>query len=130
MNWRIEYSEVPTRVVVFVSKEDHCLAASLAERRAALRNHDVVSHHKDTRALADFHGVPFHHVPVATADKQEVERKQLDLLEKNYIDLIVLARYMQILSSDFTARYPNRIIKVHHSFLPAFIGPKPYHAGV
>jgi formyltetrahydrofolate deformylase len=88
----------------------------------------VVSNHEDTRALADFHGVPFHHVPVATADKREGERKQLELLEENYIDLIVLARYMQILSSDFTARYPNRVINVHHSFLPAFIGPKPYHA--
>ena len=122
---------MPTRVAVFVSKEDHCLV-DLPHRwrigELCCEIMVVVSNHEDTRALADFHGVPFHHVPVATADKQEVGRKQVDLLEEEYIDLIVLARFMQILSSDFTARYPNRIINVHHSFLPAFIGPKPYLA--
>ena len=131
MNWRVEYSEVPARVALFVSREDHCLVDLLhrwkiGELRCEIMM--IVSNHEDTRALAEFHGVPFHYVPVKTADKAEGERKQLELLEENHIDLVVLARYMQILSADFVTPYPNRIINVHHSFLPAFIGPRPYQA--
>lgn len=131
MNWRVEYSEVPARVAVFVSKEDHCLVDLLHRWRIGELRCEImmiVSNHEDTRALTEFYDVPFHYVPVATANKSEGERKQLELLEENHIDLVVLARYMQILSEEFTARYPNRVINVHHSFLPAFIGPRPYQA--
>ena len=131
MNWRVEYSDVPARVALFVSKEDHCLMDlphrwRVGELRCEVMM--IVSNHEDTRRLAEFHDVPFHYVAVKTADKAEGERKQLQLLEENHIDLVVLARYMQILSGEFVARYPNRIINVHHSFLPAFIGPRPYQA--
>ncbi len=131
MNWRVEYSEVPSRVALFVSREDHCLLDLLHRWRIGELRCEimmVVSNHEDTRGLAEFHGVPFHYVPVNTADKTEGERKQLQLLDENHIDLVVLARYMQIISAEFVARYPNRIINVHHSFLPAFIGPRPYQA--
>jgi formyltetrahydrofolate deformylase len=131
MSWRVEYSEIPARVALFASREDHCLADllhrwKLGELRCEIMM--IVSNHQDTRRLAEFHDVPFQYVPVNTADKAEGEWKQLQLLEENHIDLVVLARYMQILSTEFVARYANRIINVHHSFLPAFIGPRPYHA--
>lgn len=131
MNWRIEYSNVPARVALFASREDHCLVDLLHRWRVGELPCEimlVVSNHEDTRRLAEFYEVPFHYVPVKTADKAEGENSQLRLLEDNHIDLVVLARYMQILSGEFVARYPNRIINVHHSFLPAFIGPRPYHA--
>jgi len=131
MNWRVEYSEIPSRVALFVSREDHCLADLLQRWKLGELHCEImmiVSNHEDARPLATFYGVPFHYVPVNTADKGEGERIQLQLLEENHIDLVILARYMQILSSEFVARYPNRIINVHHSFLPAFIGPRPYHA--
>jgi formyltetrahydrofolate deformylase len=131
MNWRIEYSEVPARVALFVSREDHCLVDLLHRWRIGELRCEImmiVSNHEDTGALAEFYGVPFHYVSVKTADKAEGERKQLELLQQNHIDLVVLARYMQILSPNFVAPYPNRIINVHHSFLPAFIGPRPYQA--
>ena len=131
MNWRVEYSEIPSRVALFVSREDHCLADllhrwKLGELRCEIMM--IVSNHEDTRPLATFYGVPFRYVPVNTAEKSGGERTQLQLLEESHIDLLILARYMQILSSEFVARYPNRIINVHHSFLPAFIGPRPYYA--
>jgi formyltetrahydrofolate deformylase len=131
MNWRVEYSDVPARVALFVSKEDHCLMDLLHRWRVGELRCEImmiVSNHEDTRRLAEFHAVPFHYVPVNTADKTEGERKQLQLLKENHIDLVILARYMQILSGEFVAPYPNRIINVHHSFLPAFIGPRPYQA--
>jgi formyltetrahydrofolate deformylase len=131
MSWRVEYSEIPARVALFASREDHCLADllhrwKLGELRCEIMM--IVSNHQDTRRLAEFHDVPFQYVPVNTADKAEGEWKQLQLLKENHIDLVVLARYMQILSTEFVARYSNRIINVHHSFLPAFIGPRPYQA--
>ena len=131
MNWSVEYSEVPVRVALFASREDHCLVDllhrwKLGEFRCEIMM--IVSNHEDTRALADFYDVPFQYVPVDTSNKTVGERNQIQLLEEHHIDLVVLARYMQILSKEFVARYPNRIINVHHSFLPAFIGPRPYHA--
>ena len=131
MNWRVEYSEVPARVALFVSREDHCLLDLLHRWRSGELRCEImliISNHEDARSLAAFYGVPFHHIPVNSADRIEGERQQLQLLEENHIDLLVLARYMQILSSDFVARYPGRIINVHHSFLPAFIGARPYQA--
>ena len=88
----------------------------------------VISNHEDARDLAAFYNVPFHNTPVSAGHRAAAEEEQISLLEKNEIELIVLARYMQILSPEFVARYPQKIINVHHSFLPAFVGAKPYHA--
>ncbi len=88
----------------------------------------IVGNHQDAQALAAFHGIPFHHIPVAPGGKAVAEAAALALLESHGIELIVLARYMQVLSPAFVARYPQRIINVHHSFLPAFTGARPYHA--
>ena len=130
MRWRLEYSSTPMSVAVFVSREQHCLVDLLHRRQAGelrCRMLLIVSNHSDAGPLADFYRIPFHHVPVAPATKGDAERAQLELLEQNSVDLVVLARYMQILSPEFVARYPNRIINVHHSFLPAFSGARPYH---
>jgi formyltetrahydrofolate deformylase len=130
LRWRLELSRLPHRVALFVSKYDHCLADLLYRHQSGELPCDiplVVSNHPDAKRWADFYGIPFHVVPVEGKDKAAAERKQLDLLHDHKIDLVVLARYMQVLSSDFVARYPRRIINVHHSFLPAFVGARPYH---
>jgi formyltetrahydrofolate deformylase len=88
----------------------------------------IIGNHPDAQPLAEFHRIPFHHIPVEVSAKPESERQQMQLLEENGIDLIVLARYMQVLSPSFVARYRQRIINVHHSFLPAFSGARPYQA--
>jgi formyltetrahydrofolate deformylase len=87
----------------------------------------IISNHLDTARLAEFYGIPFHHIVVTKENKAEAEAKQFALFDAAEVDLIVLARYMQILSPDFVKRYPQRIINIHHSFLPAFIGARPYH---
>ena len=130
MTWRVETTEKPQRVALFVSKYDHCLADLLYRHRAgelACEIPLIVSNHEDAKRWAEFYDVPFHHTPMTTDTKQEVERQQWALLDSHGIDLIVLARYMQILSKEFTRRYARRVINVHHSFLPAFVGAKPYH---
>ena len=131
MNWRIELADERQNVALFVSQYLHCLA-DLLHRHQASEFHCnlalIVSNHEDARPLAEFHGVPFHYMPVTPATKPEVEAQQLGLLAENNIDLIVLARYMQVLSPHFVDAYPRRIINVHHSFLPAFTGARPYHA--
>ena len=88
----------------------------------------VVSNHPDLRQVVESFGIKYEHIPVNNSNKEEAEAKQLELLEENQVDFIVLARYMQILSGKLIERFPNRIINIHHSFLPAFIGAKPYHA--
>ncbi len=130
MRWRLEQSARPPRVALFVSKYDHCLADLLYRHQAGelpCAIPLIVSNHPDARRWADFYGVPFAHVPVEGGDKAAAEKRQFALLDENKIDLVVLARYMQILSPEFVARYPQKIINVHHSFLPAFTGAKPYH---
>jgi formyltetrahydrofolate deformylase len=87
----------------------------------------MISNHCETKRHADFYGVPFHHIPMSKENKAEAEAQQLELLAAHNIDLVVLARYMQVLSTDFIAQYPMPIINIHHSFLPAFIGGKPHH---
>jgi formyltetrahydrofolate deformylase len=131
MNWRIEFADAPKNVALFVSQYLHCLADLLdrhqtGEFRCNLSM--IVSNHESARRLADFHGIPFHYLPVTRDTRPAVEARQLALLAKANIDLVVLARYMQILSPAFVDAYPRRIINVHHSFLPAFTGAKPYHA--
>jgi formyltetrahydrofolate deformylase len=131
LNWTVTFQEKPLKVAIFVSHYLHCLADLLHRHQTGeLPCHLalIVSNHDSARPLAEFYGIPFHHTPVTAAAKETVEQKHLDLLSANNIDLIVLARYMQILSERFVGAYPLRIINVHHSFLPAFTGAKPYHA--
>jgi formyltetrahydrofolate deformylase len=130
MRWRLERSDQPLRVALFVSKYDHCLMDLLYRHRTGeLPCHIplIVANHPDAERWGNFYGVPFHYIPTPAGQKDDFERKQLDLLAAEKIDLVVMARYMQILSADFIRRYPHRIINVHHSFLPAFVGAKPYH---
>jgi formyltetrahydrofolate deformylase len=130
MDWHLELSTEVTRVAIFVSQHLHCYADLLYRHRAgelACEIPLIVSNHPDARSLADFHGIAFHQAEPDADGKAGAERRQLDLLEEHRVGLIVLARYMQILSPEFVARYPNGIINVHHSFLPAFTGAKPYH---
>ena len=130
MRWRLATSAVRPRVAILVSRLDHCLADLLYRHKIgelACEIPLIISNHPDAQALAAFYGVPFHHVPVPAGDKSAAEQKQLALLQDSRVDLVVLARYMQILSTGFIAAFPSRIINIHHSFLPAFIGAKPYH---
>ena len=130
MHWRLERSDRPHRVALFVSKYDHCLVDLLYRHQSGELPCDiplVVSNHPDARRWADFYGVPFHLVAVGPGDKARAEAQQLALLEEYRVDLVVLARYMQVLSDNFVAQFPQRIINVHHSFLPAFSGARPYH---
>ncbi|MBI4876948.1 MAG: formyltetrahydrofolate deformylase [Acidobacteria bacterium] len=131
MRWRLEYSARPLRVAIFVSRYQHCLADLLQRYRSGelpCRIPLIVANHPDAQPLAEFYGVPFHHVPVEPGQKTEAERRQIELLESEGVELVILARYMQVLSPSFVACYPERIINVHHSFLPAFSGAKPHHA--
>ena len=130
MKVRLERSTRRPRLALFVSKYDHCLADLLYRWHAGELRCDVVAvvgNHRDAEPLAQFHKVPFHHFAVDAANKASAETQQLALLRREHVDLVVLARYMQVLSPRFVAEYPQRIINVHHSFLPAFIGAKPYH---
>jgi formyltetrahydrofolate deformylase len=129
MRWRIERSDRPHRVALFVSKYDHCLVDLLYRHQSGELACDIpliVSNHPDAARWAGFYGVPFVHVPVEPGRKPEAEARQLALLAEHKIDLIVLARYMQVLSAEFADRWPQRIINVHHSFLPSFSGARPY----
>jgi formyltetrahydrofolate deformylase len=129
MEWRLALSRYRPRVAIFVSKYDHCLVDLLYRQRngeLACEIALVVSNHPDAKRHADFYAVPYHLIAVTKENKAEAERRQLDLLRSSEIDLIVLARYMQVLSSDFIRHYPQQIINIHHSFLPAFIGAKPH----
>jgi formyltetrahydrofolate deformylase len=130
MEWQLKLSQKPLRVAIMVSQYDHCLADLLHRHKNGELVCDIpliISNHRDTEALAKFYGVDFHYIEVKKDNKPEAEAQQFALYAKYEIDLIVLARYMQILSPDFVSRYPKQIINIHHSFLPAFIGAKPYH---
>jgi formyltetrahydrofolate deformylase len=130
MRWRLELSALPHRVALFVSKYDHCLVDLLYRHQSGELPCDIpliVSNHPDAKRWADFYQVPFHLIPIEPSNRADAERRQLELLHDQKIDLVVLARYMQVLSPEFVARFPRRIINVHHSFLPAFMGARPYH---
>ncbi|MBI1896688.1 MAG: formyltetrahydrofolate deformylase [Acidobacteria bacterium] len=130
LRWRLELSSDRPRMAIFVSRYTHCLADLLYRHDSGELACDIpviVSNHRDAGRLAGFHRIPFHLMPVDAATKSEVEGRQLALLREHSVDLVVLARYMQILSPEFVVRYPQRIINVHHSFLPAFSGARPYH---
>ncbi len=131
LNWTFTLQSKPLKVAIFVSHYLHCLADLLHRHQTGelpCTLSLIVSNHESARPLAEFYGIPFHYTPVTPATKESVEQHHLDLLAANNIDLIVLARYMQILSPRFVQAYPLKIINVHHSFLPAFTGAKPYHA--
>lgn len=130
MHWQLKFSEHKPRLALMVSQYDHCLIDLLHRHKQgelACEIPLIISNHEDTKSLAQFYGIDFHRIVVNKENKAEAEAAQFKLFDDYNIDLIVLARYMQILSSDFVARYPQQIINIHHSFLPAFIGAKPYH---
>jgi formyltetrahydrofolate deformylase len=129
MDWRLSYGHQIKRVAIFVSKYDHCLYDLLVRHRAGELPCEmalVVSNHPDLEPVARHFGVRFEHVPKTAATKPAAEAREQALLAEERIDLIVLARYMQILSPELVARWPSRIINIHHSFLPAFIGASPH----
>jgi len=131
LHWTFTLQSKPLKVAIFVSHYLHCLADLLHRHQTGelpCTLSLIISNHESARPLSEFYGIPFHFTPVTPATKEAVEAHHLDLLAANNIDLIVLARYMQILSSRFVQAYPLKIINVHHSFLPAFTGAKPYHA--
>jgi formyltetrahydrofolate deformylase len=131
MTWQLHFSTTIPRMAIFVSKQPHCLYEILSRYQSGEWRVEiplVISNHADLQGIAHRFGVNFHHFPVTKDDKPQVESAQLDLLAKHRIDLVILARHMQIVSPDFIAHYPNRIINIHHSFLPAFVGAKPYHS--
>lgn len=131
MRWQVGVMNLPPRVALFCSHYLHCMADLLHRWQSRELNCDIrviVSNHREVEKLAAYYGIPFQHVPVNAAARAEAEARQLEILETNKIELVVLARYMQILSPAFVAHFPAAIINVHHSFLPAFTGAKPYHA--
>jgi formyltetrahydrofolate deformylase len=130
LTWELTYSDVRPRVAVFASKAPHCLYDLLLAHQLGELGGDlvlVISNHKALRPVAGHFGIPFEHVPILPEDRSVAEAVQAKLLAAHEIDLVVLARYMQILSPEFVAAWPSRIINIHHSFLPAFVGAKPYH---
>jgi formyltetrahydrofolate deformylase len=131
MKWRIYSSEKKPKMALFISKYDHCLYDLLGRYNSGELNLEIpfiISNHKDLKSIANNFNIPFYHIPVTKDTKQEAENKQLQLLKEYNIDFIVLARYMQIISGNLISLYPNKIINIHHSFLPAFVGAKPYHS--
>jgi formyltetrahydrofolate deformylase len=131
MQWRLASSAQPLRVALFCSQYLHCMADLLHRWRTgelACEIPVIVSNHRAVENLARYYDVPFEYLPMNASNKAETEARQRDLLAAHKVDLVVLARYMQILSPAFIERYPRSIINVHHSFLPAFTGAKPYHA--
>ena len=131
MNFRLYFSDVKPRMAIFVSKMSHCLFDILARYTAGEWNVEIpliVSNHPDLQHVAERFGIPFYLFPITKETKKEQERLELELLKEHNISCIVLARYMQVLSEQMIEAYPNKIINIHHSFLPAFVGAKPYHA--
>jgi formyltetrahydrofolate deformylase len=131
MTWKLHFSDYTPRMGLFVSKMSHCLYDILARYQSGEMRVEiplVISNHTDLEEVVSKFGIEFVHIPITTATKQEQEQKELNILKAHKIDFIVLARYMQILSQSFVNHFPERVINIHHSFLPAFVGAKPYHA--
>lgn len=131
MQFKLFFADRKPRMALFVSKLSHCLYDILARYTAGEWNVEIpliISNHEMLRPAAERFGIPFHVFGITKENKAEMEARELELLRQNDIDFIVLARYMQIISEDMIAQYPNNIINIHHSFLPAFVGAKPYHA--
>lgn len=131
MYFRLYFSDAKPRMAIFVSKMSHCLFDLLARYTAGEWNVEVsliISNHPDLQHVAERFGIPFYLFPITKENKQEQERREMEVLAKHKVNFIVLARYMQVVSEHLINAYPNRIINIHHSFLPAFVGAKPYHA--
>lgn len=131
MNWKVYFSNAVPRMALFVSKMPHCLFDILARYTAGEWDVEIpmiISNHETLRPVAERFDIDFHYFPITKENKTEQEAAELKLMKENNIDFMVLARYMQILSEDFVNNYPNKVINIHHSFLPAFAGAKPYHA--
>ena len=130
MKWELHTSEQPMRTVIMVSKEGHCLNDLLFRVKSGLLPLDVraiISNHRDFYQLAASYNIPFHHIPLTAATKAQAEAKQMEIIEAEGAELVVLARYMQILSDDLCSKLHGRAVNIHHSFLPGFKGAKPYH---
>ncbi len=130
MKWRLAQSRHRPRMIIFVSKYDHCLVDLLYRHQSGELHCDIpliISNHPDNKAVADFYKIPYEVVNVTKENKVDAEARIQSLIEQHKPDFMVLARYMQILSNEFVHRYPQRIINIHHSFLPAFVGARPYH---
>ena len=131
MQYTIHFRDEKIRMALMVSKMDHCFNDILSKYKSGEWNVVIpliISNHPDMEETANRFGIPYHYIPVSKQTKVEQEKKQLQLLSDHNIDFVVLARYMQILSENFIKNYSNRIINIHHSFLPAFPGAKPYHS--
>lgn len=129
IQWRITTSSYRPRAAILVSKYDHCLVDLLYRQRIgelACEIPLIISNHPDAKRHADFYDIPYHVIPMTTENKPEAERQEVELLRKNNVELVILARYMQVLSANFIEQYPQQIINIHHSFLPAFVGAKPH----
>lgn len=130
MDWQITDSAIKKRVVILVSKQEHCLYDLLARWQAKELDIEipcVISNHDTFRGFVEWHGIPFHHVPITPENKPQAFAEIRRLFEESRGDTMVLARFMQILPADFCAAYPGQILNIHHSFLPSFVGAKPYH---
>lgn len=131
MNWRINFSDSKPRMAIFVSQHGHCLFDILSRYQSGEWHAEIpliISNHDKFQTLAEQAGIPFYYLPITADNKQQQEQVQLDLLSQYHVNTVVLARYMQILSANFIDKYPNQVINIHHSFLPAFPGAKPYHS--
>ncbi|WP_017659026.1 formyltetrahydrofolate deformylase [Baaleninema simplex] len=128
-DWELHFSDDVPRIAIWVTKQDHCLLDLLWRQKAKEFQAEIpliLSNHTELQPIAEQFGIDFHHVPITKETKAEQEARELELLQQYDIDLVVLAKYMQILSSDFVEKFP-KVINIHHSFLPAFAGAKPYH---
>lgn len=128
-HWKIEFSGQKQRVAIFVSKYDHCLQEILWRynmNEYGIEIPLIISNHPDLQPIADAHNIPFHVFPITKENKSEQEQKEMALLKEHNIDFVVLARYMQVLSPNFINQFKNKIINIHHSFLPGFVGGNPY----
>ena len=131
MKYRIYFSDCKPRMAIFVSKMSHCIYDLLARYTAGEWDVEIpliISNHPDLQHVADRFGIPFYVFPITKENKAEQEAKEMELLKENGVNFIVLARYMQVISEQMIEAYPSKIINIHHSFLPAFVGAKPYHA--
>jgi formyltetrahydrofolate deformylase len=131
MQWQLHFTDRKPKMAIFVSKMSHCVYDILQRYMSGEWEVEIpfiLGNHENLKYIADRFEIDFHCIPISKANKKEQEAKEIELLKKYEVDFVVLARYMQILSDDFVSQFPNKIINIHHSFLPAFKGAKPYHA--
>lgn len=131
MRWELHFSDIVPRAALFVTKENHCFYDLLSRHESGELRMEIpmiVSNREDLKPVAERFGIPFHHLPISKENKEAQERAQIAMLRRAGVDLVILARYMQILSPLMTEAFPHRIINIHHSFLPAFPGARPYHS--